>query len=191
MPETQTVKVTVYRFEELNEKSKEKVLNEIGEWNGKAFEFDYILDNFNSDVAEKKGVKFNKIYFDSYPWSHTDGEASITDVKKLLQAVNVDLRTKAAREIIENGVIVKTRYVSHSWNPFSVDCGYSTDDNTLKQIHEIEIKIDDLLNSLADDYVKNVRDAYEYETGEEYVKETIAANDYRFLEDGTIWYGKI
>lgn len=182
MPETHTIKVTVYDINELSDKARENALNRLSESQSEIYN---PLDLYSiNEIAEKKGLKFNAIYWNSYPWYNTGGDVDVMDVKKLLKAVNLDLRTKAAREIIENGVIIKT--VRESFNS---DAGYSTDDETLKMIQETEVKIDTLISSLADDYVKQVREDYEYVTGEEYLTEMCADMGYKFLENGRIWNG--
>lgn len=185
MPETQTVKVTTYNINELEGKAKEKALNDLSESVSNFSDYSYILDNFNTETAEKKGIKFKEIYYNSYPWYNEGGEAEIMDVKKLLKAVGVDLRSKLGREIIENGITIKYKSRGCGSGSFIVSLWGSYTE--IVKAETVASDLNQLINELADDYVKQIRDEYEYDTAEPQLIECAEANDYRYLSNGRIF----
>lgn len=152
-----TIEVTVYSFDELSDKAKEKVLR-----------------NF-SDI---------NVYFNWWEYTYLDAETVGLNIEGFdIDRRNIELEVYesvedcCAKIIAEHGENCETYKVAR---------------NTLIALQGIEKDTDDydyisseFRRDISECYISILRDEYEYLTSEEAIIETIAANGYTFLGNGT------
>ena len=152
-----TIEVKVYSFDELSDKAKEKVLSNFCDIN---------------------------VEFDWWEYTYLDAETVGLKIKGFdLDSRNIDLELYesvgdcCAKIIAEHGESCET---------------YKVAKDTLVSLQGIEKDTDDydyisseFLRDISECYISILRDEYEYLTSEEAIIETIAANGYTFLENGT------
>jgi hypothetical protein len=177
MPEIK--QTTVYKFSELSEKAKEKALNDNREINTDYDWAEFLTEQFKDDL-KKIGIYAEKFYWDldRNRFMCLDKAGSIEDDKLFLKYCKVDLRSKRAREIInENGLQLKTQYFGGSRQENYIESNYETQDD-----------LTECLQDKFNDFLKQLTENYEYLIGDEAIKETIEANEYSFRENGEMFY---
>lgn len=175
MPKVITIpekKVTVYEFKELSEAVKQKVLEKMCYINVEFFEW---WESTYED-AERIGLEING--FDIDRGSYCKGEFTLS-------------ANEVAQNIFnEHGEHCNTFATASAfmedWQPVFND--YMDENSKDYESQDLEGKLQDLeadfLNDICNDYLKMLRNDYEYQTSKEGIIETIEANDYQFLEDG-------
>jgi hypothetical protein len=160
----ETVTRTIYKFEELSDKAKDKAR----EWYRVAAAYDEWWDCIYAD-AKTIGLKITS--FDLDRSRHAKGELVETPVT-------------VARLIIENhGESCETHKTAREYQEIVAAINErATEDDDL--IEELEQARDEFKRSLLEDYSIMLRKEYEYLQSDEYVDETIEANDYEFTEKG-------
>ena len=173
--ELKTVKV--YNFDELSDKVKEKVLNKFRELNGYSF-LEENLKEYLSELLEENEIKETGETTLRYSLSYSQGDGV---------SFIGNFNYKGFDFIIELGSL--SNYYSHSR---TTDISTADDDDDksditeeLREIREKEFKdnyflICDLLEKRGYNYI-------EAEDSEENIKETIEANEYKFLSNGEIF----
>lgn len=197
--ETVTTTTTIYNYEELSEKAKEKVglaFREINDFGNITVE-EYMRDNINTHM-EKNGIDFNidEIYF-SLCNSQGDGasftgKGTILDGYDLHEKIrfNVTQLGKYVHEYTmnfeletEDGLIVHTSgrcdNVGHS---FGFDEGKRLD-RLCNRVQELGKKCIEIAKENADIGY----DHYEYVQSDEYISEKCKKNYYKFTADGELF----
>ena len=192
-----TIEKTVYTFEELSEKAKEKATNYfIESWLDTD---DYAeLDYFNS-MLEEKGFMEPKISWSGF-WSQGDGASftcNFVDIDAYIKAYNLTDKNHKMflaawkRGWVENIEITKTssRYSHENTMDISWNCNLQK--SSSKWIEDIfDGIVQNILataKDLAREVYKGLEEQYEYCSSEEYIKEMYNNNDMEFFGDGTIY----
>jgi len=151
-------KINVYEFDELDKEAQKTAIKKCRYINVDYDWHDYLVD----DLKEDLGIEFNTIY-----WSICEYvviiEPHVIDERKFLKSIGVDLRTRVAREYIENGIEIETSYRGHGYN-------YIPNDYELTQ----------LLNNKLNKFLLTLGEEYYYLTSDESVIESIKVNKYFF-----------
>lgn len=157
-------KVTVFEFKELDPKIQQKVLEKNAYIN-----VDGGFDWWDSTYEDAKRVGLDITGFDLDRPNYCKGK--FIDVN---HEVN---RGKLTAKLIlkEHGEQCET---------------FKTAEKFLSELEhnkDNEDMIDDFLNDILEDYKTILKNEYEYLTSKEAIIETIEANDFQYLEDGTIY----
>jgi len=162
-----TVEIKLYKFSELSEEAKERVLtdhydiNLFPEWWDSTYDdaaqIGLRITEFDLDHKSISGK-----FIDSAP---AVAEAILSEHGKMCETY------KTAKSFLSDLDELTGKY------PNIEDCPED----------EIEALEDDFLNSILEDYRIILDNEYDYLTGKEAVIETIEANEYDFTEDGKIY----
>lgn len=171
-----TTEHTVYNFDELSDEAKQKALEDLSDINVEYDWYTYELD-FNEGIFAKHGLEVDDINFelDYRGWADFR-EINIADPKLLLKSIGVDLRSKAAREALENGIgTAKHHYSGAEFRSYFETGNDDFDD-----------RLSDLWQELTGEALQRLQGDYGYLTSKEAIIETIEANEYEFYEDGRL-----
>lgn len=172
--QTVVKKYNVYSFDELSEKSKEKAINSLYDINTSFDWWEFVYAD-----AETIGLKITS--FDLDRNRHADGHF-------LLSANEV-----AQNIFNEHGETCETYRTAFSfmqqWQPIFNDYMDETSENyESKESEDALIELENnFLRDLLEDYSIMLQNEYEYQISDEAIIETIEANQYEFLEDGSIF----
>jgi hypothetical protein len=164
---------TVYSFDELSEESKQKAIENLYDINVMEEWWDSVYEDANEIGLEITG-------FDIDRGSFCDGKFNLS-------------ANEVAQNILNNhGEVCDTYKTASSfmeqWQPVFSDYLDESSDKYESRDAEIELQDmeDEFLKSLLNDYLKMLREQYEYATSKEAIIETIEANEYTFLENGKL-----
>ena len=162
-----TVEIKLYKFSELSEEAKERVLTDHYDINL----FPEWWDSTYDDAAQI-GLRITEFDLDH----------------KSISGKFIDSAPAVAEAILsEHGKMCETYKTAKS---FLSDLDELTGKYpNIEDCHEDEIEAleDDFLHSILEDYRIILDNEYDYLTGKEAVIETIEANEYDFTEDGKIY----
>lgn len=192
-PKKVTKEYNVYKFDELSEEGKEKVLEKHRDINVDNEEWsDGIIDEWRSKL-EGQGFNNVEIAYSGF-WSQGDG-ASFTakslDVDKIIKSLGL----KASKELLEeasageiDGEVKRTTTMYVHENTTSVFLGYHGENEKVNnEVADLEKQIQEYNYKTNKEIYNELDKAYEYLTSDEQVIETIKSNDYEFTEDGKIF----
>lgn len=171
--------VKVFTFDELSEDAKEKARYWYRE-GGLDYEWwDFSFEEFRNELLDI-GVETDTFWF-ALPPDRADfliaNRPSIVDPKKLLKASGVDLRTKAARAVLnyEADLSIGTnQYGSGSHQSHYVEA----DDDDIAE------KVEEFFTDKLHNFKKRLEDEQDYLYSDESIDESIRINEYEFTEDG-------
>ena len=192
----ETVKIKLYKYEELSEEAKEKVRQSFGEDHAQS-ETDFLEDDFVYQLEEKYPY-FSDIKF-QWSLSSCQGDglsfSANIDIGKYLQKHYPKMKTSVHDTICNviynlhsNGNEGRYCYASKSNIDFDTDYSGRADFPRLEKL--IENIIDDIRQeylSICKDFEKQGYNAYENLYSDEYAKETCSSNEYEFTVDGKIY----
>lgn len=170
-----TVKVKLYTLDELSEEAKETAIEKLGDINVDYNWWQILYTDF-IERLNKIGIDCKTFYFDigrsDYIFME---EAYVVDERRVLKAAGVDLRTREAREAIQDGLTIQTRHLGggEAYNYFEPN-------------NFPDVNICEWLRDLLKDFLSKLRDQCEWLTEREQIEETIKMNGIFFLEDGTL-----
>jgi hypothetical protein len=152
----------VYDFDELSDEAKQKAIRNLSDIN-----VNYDWWRFQYDDALEIGLKIN--WFDIERYSYMSGElicSAMESIKKVLENHGPDCETtKTAQCFLDLYNQIEPEMRDDDWLS-DFECDY--------------------LDAICDCYLTLLREEYEYQTSEEAIIETILANEYTFLPDGTM-----
>lgn len=206
-----TIKVNLYRFEELSDKAKQKALEAFWDINVNHDWWDFVYDDFKQ-LCSYFGltVDLERTYFSGfYHQGQGCGYTATIDFMTMLACIknqswkeyapnaefcfpDIDINRRL-QQLIDAGIIdivASVKPGSRGTNiNVSTDASYSSNmcsnydriNEELSKLEEITDKICKELNSFL---FKNLLEDYEYLTSEDAVRETIQVNEYDFGSDG-------
>lgn len=164
-----TVRTKLYKFSELNEKAQEKAIE-------KLYDINVNYEWWESTYEDARNIGLKITGFDLDRNRNAQGEF-------LLAANEV-----AANIFRDHGETCETYKTAKSfmeeWEP--VFATYMETDDGEDKLIDME---DEFLKSILEDYSIILQHEYEYLTGREAIIESIEANEYEFLQDGSIFRG--
>ena len=180
---TVTQQFEVFSYNELPENVKDKVIMEHWDINVDWEWYEFTLDYFAEKLEEEYGISVDprKIYFnlDRGYYLYLDN-AYVSDDKKFLKFLGVDLRTKFAKDVLsgEDDIMIKVNHFggSRAENWVAVGSGCHN-----------QIEYTEALNDMLDDLRIELQKEYDQLTSEESIVDTILANEYEFTKDGKIF----
>ena len=162
-----TVEIKLYKFSELSEEAKERVLTDHYDINLFPEWWDGVYDD-----AAQVGLRITEFDLDH----------------KSISGKFIDSAPAVAEAILaEHGKICETYKTAKSFlSDLEELTGKYTDIEDCPE-DDIEALEDDFLHSILEDYRIMLDNEYDYLTGKEAIIETIEANEYDFTEDGKIY----
>ena len=210
MPKKRVTETTVYQFDELSEKAKEKAREWYRQGNyDDSFWSECTIDGAK-EIGKLLGMDIDKVYFSGF-WSQGDGacvegtwRASDVKVDKLKEYAPqdkelhriVDGLAEIAKEYPDGYFKVRHRgHYSHSGcTAFDVELPTEQENELEYDAPEyklLQVKLgedEDTLIKLARDFMnwiyRQLEKEWDYQNSDEQVEESIRANAYEFLETG-------
>lgn len=192
--ETITKKYDVYNFNELDKEAKQKVLEKLYDINidYEWYENDCIYDEIAKDyglVIDMFQVNFDLdrgsyVAFETYNHGRKENYIKgiyIDNYKTFFKKANLNIKLKRIKQEIaeENIEIDHNHYAGSRIDNYIEDVG----NITITELESLETCLRDFLEEILD----QLKAQYNYATSEEAIIETIEANEYTFLKDGTIF----
>lgn len=191
---------TVYSFDELSEKAKEKALQEHASHND-GFYAEHVIDDAKS-IAALMGWRIEQVYYSGF-WSQGDGACfqgvlqyakGCTKAVKAYAPKDAELYriAQAWQDLQKRNFYAISANVRHSGHYYHngctvFDCQDSRNSSGYLENYEIEKGIMQIARDFMDWIYKQLENAYDYETSEESLKDLCEANDYTFLSCGTMY----
>ena len=206
----QTKTYNVYKYNELNKEQQQKVLENLYSINVECdWWSDFVIED-ETEKLNKYGFEDIKIYFSGF-WSQGDGACFIGSLDndgllKFLTETKELTKYKTLVKAIRDNTIYVNIKITHNFRYYHE---YSTDINDYTEMQDNSELTGNLLKEYTEwyksfdrkgshnesigwyydtcrDIYNRLKKAYEYQTSEEAIIETIKANDYDFTEDGQI-----
>ena len=184
-----TVRTKIYSFNELSKESQAIAIDNCRNINNSDdFWFDPILEGFTEQLSEA-GFLDATIQFSGF-WSQGDGlcfDAKI-DASKFATTINEKRVCNLINEgFIDEFTIEKTSFANHYSHEKTRYIDYSTcnGDNLNEELEKLCNKIELKRLNLCREFYSILEKDYYFLESDECVKETIIANEYEFLKDGT------
>lgn len=169
------IETKVYTFDELSEEAKQKALENLAYINVEHLEW----WEFTYEDAKRVGIKITG--FDIDRRNECTGEL-LYDMEEVAENI-----LKEHGEQCKTVAIVK-RFLAGKAD--ILDDAKRDENGDFEDEWEVDNLIDklekEILEDLLDEYLTILRNDYDYLISEEAIKETIEANEYEFLEDGTL-----
>lgn len=171
-----TIEIKLFSFNELNEKAKEKALNEHRYMEVEDdFWSEGVIENWK-EILEKQGFEEPKILYSGFG---SQGDGACFTCK------SIDF------EKFENGEYKKadvSAYIEHSYRYFfatSTNVCIETEESVSDDLsNEIEKAIKDKREEIGNKIYRDLEEAYSHATSDECIIECFEANDYTFEENG-------
>jgi len=162
-----TIEINVYKFEELDKQTKEKVIDNNRYINVEdTFWYDWIQDDFNRLGLEIENFDISRGgYVNIYISNLEDTSKNI--IKEFGDSVHIKQTAKS--------------YIDE-YN--KIQANFKNDEDIER---EVEILDDQYIKRYSDNILSYLRDEYDYQISDEAIIETIEANDYNFTWNGEIF----
>ena len=187
---TYTETVTLYKFDELSKEAQTEAIDEHRDFLAEAFNAEHLLDDWKEKL-QALGYDTVNISYSGF-WSQGDG-ASFTapriDLKQWLKVHKLGNKYRTLLNVADNVEASIDRESSRYVHENTIRCnifGATESDTEEQQASEVEHLITTEARTLSQDIYKYLREAYEYDTSDEAVKESIQANEYEFTEEGIL-----
>ena len=162
-----TIEIKVYRFEELDEQTKEKVIENYRYINvDNTFWYDWIKEDFIRLGLEIKEFNLDrgnyaKIYID-----------------------NLEETSKSILHEFGDSVAIKQTAKNYINEYEKIQANFKEDEDIER---EVELLDEQYEKEYSEDILSYLRSSYDWEISDEAITETIEANDYDFTTDGKIY----
>jgi hypothetical protein len=189
---TKTITVKTYTFDELSNEVKEKVLERYRDINVDYDGWhDFIIDDWKAKL-EGLGYEDVKIYYSGF-YGRGDGacfEASV-DIEKWIKKHKAGKRFRKLLNEVRAGYYAYIWIKHNGWyyHEKSAYTDYEGEselsEKAYSQLKEMADWIEEERYDLSKEIYKDLEKEYEYLLSDEAVIDTIKANDFEFLEDGS------
>lgn len=191
---------TIYSFEELSEKVKEKALQEHALHND-GFYAEHVIDDAKS-IASLMGWRIEQVYYSGF-WSQGDGacfQGVLQYAKGCSKAVkayapkDAELHriAQAWQDLQKRNFYAISASVQHRGHYYHsgctvFDCQDSRNNSGYLENEETEKELEKVARDFMNWIYKQLEQAYDYEVSEENFRELCNSNNYTFLECGTMY----
>jgi hypothetical protein len=181
--------INILKFDEFPKEKQKKIIDKLRETfanNDYEFHSKDLLEEFKDSLEKEFGIMEPEIQYTGF-WSQGDG-ASISckniDVKKFLSATG---KSKLIPAIFIDDIHASLDRVSHHYShentvKASVE-NYGSEEIPDQILNTLETLLDEFQHKKAREIYKTLEKEYDYVTSDEYLKETIEANDWEFNEE--------
>ena len=184
-----TIRIKIYKFEELNKEAQENALNNFRDINTNYDDWHNGILEGCKEKLDKAGFLNSEIQYSGF-WSQGDGlsfDADI-DASKFAQTENEKRVVKLIDAgYIDNFYMCKTSFANHYSHEKTryIDYYQCDKENINKVLETLCEKIEADRLQLCKEFYNELEKDYYYLQSDEVVKETILSNEYDFLKDGT------
>ncbi len=174
-----TKEYKVFSFEELEEEDKQQIVEDY--WDINTEYEDWYDIKYLKEKLKEYGIKTKDICFDFGRGSYLYlDESFITDERKFLKSMGVDLRTKDAKILLEEGISIDTDHFGGGCAKNSINTYYIRD---LSRDDDLEEGLNEHIYSICKELATIIKEQYDYLTSREAIEETIISNEYQFVKD--------
>ena len=184
------IEKTVYKYDELSEEAKQKVLEYFADIDYQWYEYitdtdakevdldilEFDTDKGNIDVQFRYRAKDTA---EAIIEKHGETTDTYKIAKEFLEKFNVAEEQEAKYHDLYENLEPETDEDYELESEYENERDWATD--------EMEELSDEFLKELGSEYLSMLRQEYEYLTSEEYIEELIEANDYEFYENGELY----
>jgi len=192
-----TITTNLYKFDELSESAQEKAITN---WRNNTTEYSWIDEYMNSlkEFCSVTGIDLKDWSISPYNHSYIkwefDGAENINSVRLATWLINNWMDSFEKGKYYSIGSIGSNHRSRYSKIQMETCCpltGYCGDDDLIYPVLEFIKKpdnsdINDIIGNCMDSFIKSVNSDCESQDSDEYIKETIEANDYDFTIDGEL-----
>jgi len=190
-----TTTVKVYKFEELEDSVKKKVLNNMRDFNvDHGSDWHWCEKELIGEDLKAIGLKMNNLYFSGFS-SQGDGaclEVTLEDLDLFLKhmlANGFTLKQVATAKRGEMGFNTKQR--GHYQHSGCMVINFDRPSNLSQDSHykifeELESQVKELIQNLSDDAYRKLEKCHDWLTSDEQIIESIEANEYEFTSEGKL-----
>lgn len=189
----ETVEYKVFKFEELNDKAKEKAR----QWYRDGIEFEPEFEDAKT-IGKMLGINISRVLYTGF-YSQGDGacfegsysfvfdaiknvkEYAPNDTKLFSIACQLDAIQSRHGNLLTASVTQTGRYYHSGCTEIQVLKNH----NCVSP--ELNDKLAEILRSFMDWIYKQLEKDYDFQNSDEYIDESILANDYDFLESGKVF----
>lgn len=187
----------VYKFDELNDKAKEKARDWYREVDDFSFYAECAIEDAK-DCAKVLGINIDKVYYSGFS-SQGDGACfvgSYSFTKDCLKNIknhapkdktlhDIARRMRDLAKVFNGKPGAKVSHRGHYYHAFCTDISVYDVENDyhIDENHVEELK--DILRDFMHWIYRRLEAEYDYQNSDEAVDESIEANEYEFLEDGS------
>ena len=167
----------VYKFDELSEEAKQKVIEGLADINVDCNWFEFIYEDANN-----VGLKINGFDIDRRSYCNLEFTKGAENCADLIIANHGEAcdTYNTAKKFLEDRTELVKKYSD------GVDIERVYEGNIYELDFELDELEEDFLKSLSEDYLSMLKEEYEYKTSEEAIVETIKTNDYEFTDNGKL-----
>jgi hypothetical protein len=186
-----TIKINLYKFEELSNKAKQNSIKSHQDINVDCEWWDFIFEDWTSKL-EALGYNKSEIMFNGFG-SQGDGASFTTDSIDLwtfIKAHKLINKYKSLKKWIDLEEVTCgiVRIDNHYFHAYSVTADMEATFDSLEAkgslLTQLEAEINEQTIKHAKELYKELNDSYDYLTSDEQISETLIANDYYFLKEG-------
>lgn len=182
------VKINLYQFDELNEETKKKVLENFRHINTEHEWYEPVYEGFE-EIASEYGIEVEDMSFSGF-YSQGDGasfEGKISDFKKFAEKTGLK-RLEPFSEPIEYNLEMNITRVSYQYcHSNTVEADVRDGGYYPRLSNLIEGKLREVKEELCGKLYRILEEEYCYLTSDEVVADTIRANGYEFTEGGDLF----
>jgi hypothetical protein len=190
-----TVKIKLYKFDELSAEAKQVAINWFREGNNDSFFADCVIEDAK-EIGKLIGIDIDKVYYSGFG-SQGDGacfEGNYAYAKNSVKALkDYAPQDKTLHRIVDNlyklqrenfyGLTAKVKQSGHYYHKMCTEFDvYINGCNYAKP--KIEDELIELLRDFMDWIYKQLETDYEYQNSDEQISENIRINEYEFTADG-------
>jgi hypothetical protein len=194
-----TVRTKVYKFNELSEQAKEKVIDNLWDINVDYDWYELTIDGLK-ERGKEKGFDIDNIYFSGFS-SQGDGamfEGTVNDFTLFMEGINPHVQKVIKNKGLDISWSVKHRgHYNHSGcREISFDAGNypgyyisgkGWQGNFQYNMDMLESNIESAFEDYCAHIYSTLEKEYEYLTSREQIIESIESNEYEFTQDGKIF----
>ena len=162
-----TIEIKVYKFEELDKQTKEKVIDNYRHINVEdTFWYDWIKEDFI-----RLGLEIRSFDLDRGSFAE----------------IHIDDFEQTSKNIIDefgDSVLIKQTAKNYLKELEEIVSNFKEDEDIDR---ELEILDEEYQKEYSEDILSDLREAYDYQVSDEAIIETIEANDYNFTWNGEIY----
>lgn len=184
--ETKTFTYNSLEYSELTEEAKEKALEVMAEVNVGWEWYEFLLTETAEDWENKYGITFEwgKVSFDlgrdRYLFFNRNGISVVNPYKLALAATN-----NRGYALLASKEALVFSFETYYRGGGAGGTHLIVEDNRSTNTKDLPVDFKEWFHDLCRDLLHKLSEEYSYLTSRESIKETIEANDYRFLEDGS------
>lgn len=161
-----TIEIKVYKFKELDEQTKEKVIDNYRPINVEdTFWYDWIKDDFN-----RLGLEIQEFDLDRNTATIEIGDFQITSIKII--------------EEFGDNVLIKQTAKNYLDEYNKIESNFEDDEDCFIELEKLDEEYE---KEYSEDILSYLRSSYDWEISDEAITETIEANDYDFTIEGKIY----